>query len=639
PDRESVGASAPPTTIAAPNTGRRGVMVALAAVTAAGLGVFAWRSTRPRHVLGLWPIGAADSDAAGYAPVLSSLLYSALASSDGLVVRPVETPSHDAPELERAARELGVTRALVASLAHDSSRLTLTARLLDPAGRQHWSSHSASLDSPVALAGAVAAAVAAALDAAPPRDVQLDAAARQRIEAAREYVLGRTQLRTRRAELAQPAFERALALDPSLAPAQAGLALTLAMRAGRLDRTDVTLARAESLATDALRRDGELALAHLASGFVAMRRDVEPPEAVEAKLEAALARDPGLTDGYIWRSTVRLDRGFVREAIEDLERAHAQDPANPTAVGNLVMSYRFPGRWAEAQTLLHRAQATLADPRRLDGARYVLATARGRHADAVDIMLPYLAVDPTLPLTWSMLANALARIDDDAGARAALARLAPSDPGTVNNAAATYVVLGDADALDALLTRPFDASGALDERERRSRSQWQGIAHAMARRWSQAIASLAPLFAGVSAIRGAGGDFSAPASSAQWLAMALNETGERARAGTLLDAVATHLAVRAEHGVVGYAPDHWLAARNAALRDAPDEAFERLGQAFAAGAPEAGGLRHDPRWDALRGDARFDALLADARERLARERERVSSRARAAIAASRTPVS
>ncbi|HVF36000.1 MAG TPA: winged helix-turn-helix domain-containing protein [Candidatus Saccharimonadia bacterium] len=640
PDRESIGAEAPPTSSAPPDAARRrfGFAMAAVAAAAAGFGIFAWRRARTQHVLGVFDITASDSDAAAYAPVVTDLVRDALASSDGLVVRPVASSNASVSEIARAARELGITRALATSLAHDGGKLAFSARLLDAEGRVYWSHHTAPLDSPTAVVDALAGALVTALDAPPTRDTVIDAVQTRRLDAAREFVLGRAQLRTRRAELAQPAFARALALDPAHAPSQAGLALTLAMRAGRLDRADVTLARAEALASEALGRNPDLAFAHLASGFVAMRRDIEPPEAIEAKLGAALARDPALTDAHVWRSTVRLDRGFVREAIEDLERAHAQDPSNPTAAGNLVMAYSHAGRWAEAEVLLHRAHVTLADPRRLDSARYNIAAARGRLADAVEIMLPYLAVDPTLPLSWSMLAGALARLGDRAGAHAALARLDPSDPATVNGAAGTHVLLGDAAALDALLTRPFDASGALGERERRLRSQWQGVAHAIARRWTQAIATLAPLFAGGAAVRSQGGDLLGPASVAQWLALALREVGERDRARALLDAVAAQLEVRAAHGASGFAPELWLAARNAALRDARDEAFELLEQAVAAGAPDVVTLRHDPRWDTLRGDARFAPILAQALERLTRERNRVAARAHAAIEASATPV-
>ncbi|MBX3472025.1 MAG: protein kinase [Planctomycetes bacterium] len=190
------------------------------------------------------------------------------------------------------------------------------------------------------------------------------------------------------------------------------------------------------LPLDALRGRGEadsLEEWRRRAGSLAARSD---PAALDA-LDAALARWPEDPELLHLRAVVHLDRGAVRQAEADLERALSRR----RMVGSVALS-----AWLAARRgALEEARAALAEAERL---------AQG---DAGD------------PHAWTTLARARLALGDPQGARAAATRAIDLDPGSVGALQAlaeALVALGDLVAArqaidDALQLEPAHVQGLL----------------------------------------------------------------------------------------------------------------------------------------------------------------------------------
>jgi len=240
----------------------------------------------------------------------------------------------------------------------------------------------------------------------------LEAAAEKRPEDARVRVyLGDALLETGQAQRAVGAYRRAVELDPKSGLAALGLGRALA-RAGDRKAARDHLLRAASL--DAELRDGLLELAD------SMESNREPGEAIALYLEYL----KGKPDAVAVRERagfLLLDQKRYPEAIEQLEAAVKMGPtaANQAA---LAQGYTLAGEPAKALPWLRAAAAS--DPGRPE-LRLRLATTlleQGSHAEAARELQAALAKKPEDREAWSLLAFALYRLENPAGALEALNR-------------------------------------------------------------------------------------------------------------------------------------------------------------------------------------------------------------------------
>ena len=158
----------------------------------------------------------------------------------------------------------------------------------------------------------VAQTLTGALDEA---EENLSAVLRQRSNIAEAaYFLGRVSMERGAPDVALTRFEQAVSLDPSVAEYHLYVAKASLSRAGTID-----LAR------------------------------------VMRAAEAAMERDPMLSDAYRVRADVRLRLGSVDDALEDAERAIELNEMNPAAHAALADAHDQQGRWQAAMQSLERA--------------------------------------------------------------------------------------------------------------------------------------------------------------------------------------------------------------------------------------------------------------------------------------------
>lgn len=213
-------------------------------------------------------------------------------------------------------------------------------------------------------------------------DVALDPAEQSQLleprtadpEAYQAYLMGLARLRrpdfwsTENMRIIASSWERAVALDPSFAVAQAALAaIHSSSFAIGLDRSPERLARAKEALDAALALDRDLPLAHYARGqYHAARREYEL--AIEA-LETAARGLPNESEVYRSLGIILRQRGSWERSLERSRRAlelAPRDPRLPTSLGFTHMMMRHYG---EADRLYRRALELQPD----QSSAYVLA--------------------------------------------------------------------------------------------------------------------------------------------------------------------------------------------------------------------------------------------------------------------------
>jgi serine/threonine-protein kinase len=242
-------------------------------------------------------------------------------------------------------------------------------------------------------------------------------------------------------ERALPLLEEALARDPEFA-----LAYSLASRVHAelywfgSDKRSSRLDLAKAAADAALRLQPDLGEAHLALGFYHYyaHRDYDR---ARAEFEAAQHATPNDSEAVGAMGVVDRRQGRWDAAIEHLQRARELDPRNVAAIWNLLETYTYVGRYADAER-------TIAEGLHVSPNAHFFALARAALA---------------------------LRIDGDlASLRAALREIPPSfDPGGAVTAIAVRVALMSGDADEA--ARRLAASS----RERHNDNGLSGVAGAL----------------------------------------------------------------------------------------------------------------------------------------------------------------
>jgi serine/threonine protein kinase/Tfp pilus assembly protein PilF len=262
------------------------------------------------------------------------------------------------------ARQLNVDNVLDGSVRSSGSRLKFTVQLVRTSdGTAIWSeTYDREMKDIFEIQESVAAAVVDALklrllDGQGPSPERRT----QNVRAYEEYLLGRQfrdGLSLERYQHAQAAFERAVALDPSFAPAHAGLALT-------------------------------------AADIGAMIMQTRPFDLALAEAERAMALAPRLTEAYVARANVRLNRYWdYVGAKADLDFASGIDPNNIE---------------------LLQAQAS-----------YLWAT--GNVAEALEVQQRTVARNPLASKAWDLLGLIHMGMRDYPAARKAFERSAELSP-------------------------------------------------------------------------------------------------------------------------------------------------------------------------------------------------------------------
>jgi TolB-like protein/tetratricopeptide (TPR) repeat protein/predicted Ser/Thr protein kinase len=328
-------------------------------------GVWAWlpvrwrngrfRSTAPRiSRLAVLPLanlsGGVEQEA--FADGMTDLLITDLAQIGAL--RVISRPSvmrfknHNQP-LHEIARQLGVEALIVGSVQSSSSRVRITAQLVDPAsGQQLWAhAYERELNDVLALQNEVARTIAGEIQAhVTPEEAGRLSRVRKIVPAALgEYLLGRHDWDRFTEESIVKAighYEKAIQLDPGYAVAYAGIAECW----GGLIFTDArpwgeAISKAREAATKALALDDTLAESHQSMAMVHYHE--WNWKGVEDEVKKAIARNTGFSISHMQYSNLLRHLGRADESIAEAKLALEVDPLSMLTnqmLGNAYSSAR-----------------------------------------------------------------------------------------------------------------------------------------------------------------------------------------------------------------------------------------------------------------------------------------------------------
>jgi TolB-like protein len=296
-------------------------------------------------------------------------------------------------DLREIAEELDVSAVLEGSVRRDSSRVRVTAQLIDARTGFHiWSeTFTREPRDLFAIQDEIARSIARALRVSLlPVEAQaaMIAPTTGDPEAYDEYLRGRFELRQRTDASLLAAidhFDRATQLDPEFAPAWAGLGMTYGLMPFYSDAIPFEVAglKAREAAERAIAIDPGLPEAHAAVGqsygFGAERA---------AAFRQAIALDPKYAEAHQWLGETLSQMGFHDEAVEE-------------------------GRIAVELDSMSRA-ANLDYARNLNRA--------GRNDEAAAYFKKLIARDPAWPSLWGNLANVYVDVGAYDSAEAAIAQ-------------------------------------------------------------------------------------------------------------------------------------------------------------------------------------------------------------------------
>jgi TolB-like protein/class 3 adenylate cyclase len=268
-------------------------------------------------------------------------------------------------DTKRIGRDLGVRYVLEGSVRRSGNQIRVNAQLIDTETDAHlWAERfDGDMGDLFALQNEITSRIAVALgyelltaEAAQPTEHPdvLDYVLRAR--AAHE----RSPSRDRYAEVIR-FYERALALDPGSAVAQAGLAGILANRVldDMTDTAAADMARAESLVGQALAAAPDSANVHWAKGNI-LRAQGRHVEAIP-EYEAVLASNRNSARALFTLGQCKLFAGSIEETIPLIERALRLSPRDPRpGVGYAMIGlvHLLQSRTNEAVTWLEMARNT-----------------------------------------------------------------------------------------------------------------------------------------------------------------------------------------------------------------------------------------------------------------------------------------
>lgn len=260
------------------------------------------------------------------------------------------------------ARELDVDVLIEGSVLRVGNEVRITVQLIDGANDEHLWAHGYDRDlrNVLSLLNEVAGAVAVEVDATlTPRQEDRLARARSVDPDAYEALLRGMQLfntfKLMSVRESIAFFEKAIAIDPKLAEAHAGLAGAYVVWAVLGDLPAEHIPKAREAARKALEIDDGLADAHTAAGYVSLYFDRDWQAGAEA-FRKALEIDPNNSLARHGYADYLVVQGRLDESVEQVLLGRKSNPLSPIAnfvvVGHLYIARRYGEAVAEAKRLL-----------------------------------------------------------------------------------------------------------------------------------------------------------------------------------------------------------------------------------------------------------------------------------------------
>jgi len=190
-------------------------------------------------------------------------------------------------------------------------------------------------------------------------------------------------------------FERIVALDPSFAAAQAGLARAYALRVTEFAPGDTAaLERARVAAEKALRLDPNLAEAHQAQARLLWgpANHFFHERAIQED-RRALSLDPNMDRAHQHLGNIYLHIGMLDEAIAELQKTLAISPREDNALRRIAETRTYQGRYQDGLKILSQVDPD-ANPPYWHYQMALLLLHLGRRDSAFAVIRNYLRAHP-----------------------------------------------------------------------------------------------------------------------------------------------------------------------------------------------------------------------------------------------------
>jgi TolB-like protein/DNA-binding SARP family transcriptional activator len=263
--------------------------------------------------------------------------------------------------LQAIAQELHVDAVVEGGVQQSSGLVRADVRLVSAAtGYQLWADRfEAPTQNRFALEDRVARGIIAALGLPLSTDEEraLRAVPTARVDAYDAYLRGKIRLRRENREddsLAITWLERAVAIDPDFAAAQAELAHAYILRVEQFAPRDTALVERAWVATEkALRLDPDLAEAHWARGALlsGSTGGLTPEPAIQEN-RRALELDPSLALAHHSLGTIYLHYGLLEKAVAEFRRALALYPGYDGATRRIGLTLVYQGRYEDGLRMI-----------------------------------------------------------------------------------------------------------------------------------------------------------------------------------------------------------------------------------------------------------------------------------------------
>jgi len=360
--------------------------------------------------------------------------------------------------LQQIARELKVDAVVEGSVVRSGSKVRITAQLIDAMNDRHVWAETYERD----LGDVLGVQNTVALEIARQVRTQLTSSDEQRLrrnnpvnpDAYDAYLRGRYAQTAQSAEALKaslPAFQQAIALDPTFAPAYAGLADTYSLLAnyGVLSPREA-FPQAEAAARKALELDPNSPEAHTALAYP-LHHYTWQWAAAEQEYRTAIALSPSYATAHLRYAEYLSTVGRHEEAIAEMHRAIDLDPLSLVYTSNLGRFLYHAGRYDEAIEVLQKNLEL--DPNRVASRQHLAMSyeEKGKYVEAAQQW-------ERIPgHTGPGFAHFLARTGETRKARE-LAKTLRRDAGDSSwfFLAGVYAALGDKDEAFACLQQAFE---------------------------------------------------------------------------------------------------------------------------------------------------------------------------------------
>ncbi len=369
--------------------------------------------------------------------------------------------------LPEIARELNVAAVVEGSAVVAGDRVRITAQLIEAKADRHlWAeSHERDLRDILGLQKEIARAIAREIRIAVTAEEQSRLAGARPVdpEAHEAYLRGRYHWNKRTEAGFRKAidfFQQAIEEDPAYAPAYTGLAdsYILLVSFGIVSAKEA-LPEASAAASRALEIDDTLAEAHVSAAAVREGTDWKWA-AAEGEYRRAIELNPGRAHAHHWYAYNLGVRGYLDEALEEIERARDLDPLSLIINADVGFMIFWQRRFEEAVEIYRNTLEMEPD---FEVGRLYLGLAyleMGRYEEAIVELRRAVELSGRSPWYTASLGRAYAEAGMETEARAVLNELVGRSERTFvppSLCAMIHAALGETDRAFEWLDRAYEA--------------------------------------------------------------------------------------------------------------------------------------------------------------------------------------